>query len=796
MLKSSALIQVSFGLILLLSLVCWAPLAFGQSTLTEGVLRNADRMVYDMEKKTVRLEGNVQVVFQGQHVSCDRAEINQATETLIAEGNVILTSDRIHVESQRIEFNYKKNTGFIYNGFVQSGQVIFEGEVIEKVSENRFLATNAAYTACETCPPGWSFSGSKIDAELGGYARIRRPLFRIGGVPVLFLPGIIVPLKSSRQSGFLVPSMAFSQKGGVALSGIYFWAIDRSQDLTLTAKWYSLRGYKLLQDYRYVLSEESQGRLSSAWMEDKALQEEYRLQSNVDRWFVSYDHIYELPHDYVHRANFNLVSDLRYTRDFPEEILGHGDPALENKTSISKSVDNQYMSLEADMYTNLLHYDPLARNEDAVHRAPTIRYSIKEQEIANTGFFGSMNFNYMNFARNTFRHDDFEPCVDSAGEVCTSRLSPLGAPVVGSPLDGGSPQHDGSFDRRYDLNRTGQRTDIQPRISYPFHIGDQIDLLPSVLFRETQYRFDPPCASDGVGCEPAFSETAARRYVQTEVWAKTEFSRVFEANPGDVKANRWKHVVEPAIGYSQIPWMRRPNHEFFGDNIGLQSNRQFEPISDTDLGNPTTGVQFDYEDRTYEKRVLNYSLHNRLTRKSWANGSADYKTLALFELNQSYDFNEATRPRNAHPWSAIDAKANIRLENFETYTTASFNPYARRTNTASRVKLMYTRQDYVQAFYTQNFQLNEDDFTPIPNREVRNIGLGAGFITKYLEFDGRVNFSDITKQVHSWQYGVRIRPPGNCWLIQIQQTQVLGGDPTIRGSLNFNFGGETSPMRI
>jgi LPS-assembly protein len=773
---------------LLLFFTLCAPTAFAQSSVTDGVLINADNMFRDLEKKTVLLKGNVQVVFQGQHLSCDQAQLDMKKEQITAEGHVILSNERVHVEGDRLVFNYKQNTGLIYNGFVQSGQVVFEGDVVEKVGEDHYLANNAFYTACETCPPGWSFSGRKIDAQLGGYARIQRPVFRIGGVPILILPGLIVPLKSSRQSGLLVPSMDYSKKGGFALSAIYFWAINRSQDLTLTAKWYRLRGYKMHGDYRYVLSPDSQGRLQTAWMTDRALKEEYNFHSDVDRWFVNYDHIYEMPEDYVHRADLRLVSDLRYTRDFPEELVGHGDPALENKTSITKANDDNYFSAEADLYTNLLRHYPLASNEDAVHRMPEIRYSLKEQPIANTGLMINMNLDYVNFARGTYSYDDLQACVDGSTAKCSGAYSvmPEGISNLDQELSLGKIQHNGVFNRATDLQRTGQRLDIQPTLSYPFQIGRRLDLLPSVTYRETQYRFDPPIGDDGA---PAFNPTAARRYLQTDFWARTEFSRIF-GNLQDEKSRRWKHSIEPEVGYSQIPIMRKPNHPFFGTFEGQQYLRQFEPLSDADLGNDRTGVQFDYYDRTYEKRVVNFALNNTLTEKLWKNGDSSYQTFMRFNVGQSYDFTEAQRSDHSHPWSAIYGLLDMRLDHFETYTTMSYNPYAHKTNTSARVRGMLTPQNFLQLSYTQNFILDETDYHLVANGETRNVGIGGGLAVRYLEAVGEVDFSDITHKVQSWSYGLRIRPPGNCWLIQIEHVQVLGGDAKIHASLNFDFGGD------
>src|SRR5258708_22638633 len=95
-----------------------------QTSVTDGVLINADSMFRDLEKKTVRLKGNVQIVFKGQHLSCDKALLDLNKQLVTAEGHIILYNEKVHVEGDKLTFNYLANTGFIYNGFVQSGQVV------------------------------------------------------------------------------------------------------------------------------------------------------------------------------------------------------------------------------------------------------------------------------------------------------------------------------------------------------------------------------------------------------------------------------------------------------------------------------------------------------------------------------------------------------------------------------------------------------------------------------------------------------------------------------------------------
>lgn len=793
-----------------LFILVFSPLALAQSV-TDGVIINARYMERDMEKRTVKLNGDVQVVFKGQHMSSDSAQLDLNKQQIIAEGNVVLYNDQVHVEGDKVVFNYSTNTGLIYNGYVQSGQVVFQGDVVEKTGENHYIATNADYTACETCPPGWSLSGKTIDAEIGGYARISRPVFHIAGFPVMILPGLIVPLKSSRQSGVLVPTWGQSGLSGFSISAIYFWAINRSSDMTFQARDYTLRGYKFLDQYRYVLSPDSRGQADGAWMVDKVLKNEYQLPGNgvVDRWFLNYDHLQNLPNGYVDRLDVRDVSDLRYIRDFPDELPGYGDPALENKASITKLMPRSYASAEADIYENQLKYYPFQSNNDSVNRAPDLKYSFEEQRLWEGGPLARMDLDYTNFTRSSWGYDDLAPCngnmFDPKGRVsipCT------GFPYGNSslvPIDHGANQQgqisrDGVFTSGQDLWRTGQRLDVMPTISYPFQLWKTFDILPSVTYRETQYQFDSP---DYVRSQ--FDSTAARRYVETDVTARTEFSRVFTTSD-DPKATKWKHSIEPEVTYSQIPWARTPNNPFFGDYAGFQYARQFDPITDTDIGNPRTGVQFDYNDRTFEERAITYGLLNRFTRKVWNDGTPDYQTIGVFQLDESYDFKEAQRasPGNpSHPWSMINGILDLRFDHLKSYTTASFSPYPPHVwDLQSNIRAMYTPKNYVQISYSRNWILDNTYQPVITNPESRSYSLGAGTVSKYFDFDGHLDFTDLWNdpitglrksgvQVLGWGYTMDIRPPGRCWVIRVDHSMVLGGDATIHASLNFDFGGET-----
>jgi LPS-assembly protein len=754
---------------MILQLLLLTTLGWSQSR-TDGILiKNADSMYSDSVKKTVKLEGHVQVGFHQQSLNCDVATVNLVSQSIEAEGHVVLETLKVHIEGTRLKFNYKTNTGIIYDGFVQSGQVIFQGELIEKTGPDTFVAQNAEYTSCETCPPGWQFSGKKIEAEMGGYAYITRPVFKVGGVPIFIFPAMMVPLKSSRQSGFLVPAMDYSKLGGWALGESFFWSIDRSRDLTLTAKSYEKRGIKFHEDFRYVLSENSKGRLEGAILDDRALKNEYLMQKTPDRWFLHYRHQFDLPDDFVHRADIRSVSDLRYPRDFHEEILGYGDPSLDNRLSITKNTETTHMSAEAVQHINMLKYWPMSDNSDAVHRMPSVRFSTREERIGSNGPMLHWDLNYVNFARDKYSYDNLTQDPKNPGFLTGTVVDPFG--IV----------RNGSFNSATDVLRTGQRLDIRPTISYPFQIANRFDILPSIMYRETQYRFTLPADAETQGYGP----TAARRYFQFDIAGRTEFSNVI-GPLNDEKATRWKHSVEPEVAYSQIPWMRSPSHPFFGNTSGLAANSQMAPISDTDIVGRNR-LQFDYDDRVFDRQLVTLGLTNKVVRKRWKNGDPTYDRIALFRVAQSYDFTQVNQGMR-QPWSSIDSALELKLDRFETYSTASYNPYANVASLSSTSKYFLNPFNYLLFNYSHSYLIDDHNRVE-PGTETEDYGPGMGMRSRYADFGGVFDINALSGHLQSFEYFVTFRPPGNCWHIKMTSRHDLGGETVIRFTFNLDFTG-------
>lgn len=741
--------------------------AVAQTSLS-GMIINAEDYEYNSKEKIAILKENVRVVFDGNHLRADEARIDTKNKMIYAKGNVILQNPESYIGADSIEFNYQKKTGLFFNSFVRSGQAVFEGQVIEKTGEKTFEAEYAQYTTCETCPAAWSFSGRKISAELGGYAWLTRPWLRVGGVPIFFLPGMVIPLKSKRQSGFLVPSYSYTSQGGNAVSLPYFWALSRNKDLTLTAKNYEKRGFKALGEYRYVTSETNYGSLSGSHIKDRAIVDGQNITTEQERWYMNYSHYYELPGNLIHRVNLLTVSDLRYPVDFPREVDANGDPAIKNKMSITKLGQSQFASVEGVVNINMLQENPLGSNEGSVHRLPEINYSLTQTRVFDSELLVELDMNYVNFARKGLAYDDMVTIAD--GRFVKK-------------------ERDGSFDPADgDLIRTGQRLDIRPAISYPIIIGNIINVVPKVTYRDTQYYFN--LGSD----DPSgnYSNSAARQYLQTDIALGTQFSKIF-GGVSQGKKTTYKHEVEPEVSYSTIPWINNPDHQFFGNFENQPIFLKEEAIRDADL-NGDTGIQFDYNDRVFDTRLVNFSLTHKIVRKRYASDKPDYRRLIFAKISQIYDLNEAKENVNdstdkTQPWQPIYGLLDVRLDNFDSYTSVVNYPYANTTNFNSRVRGLHASGAYLELFYSSRYDIQNNNVRD-ESSKTSNVGVGLGFVSKYINLSGKVDYSLIAKEFIPWKFAAFIKPPGDCWGFYFTGSKDINGDEFYDYRVSFNFSGD------
>ncbi|MBV9306412.1 MAG: LPS-assembly protein LptD [Acidobacteriaceae bacterium] len=199
-------------------------------------------------------------------LSADEIQYNSDTAWAYAQGHVHLehfnTGDKINAD--HAEYNIKTQSGKFYlvDGtapakIVASPSVLtttnpfyFQAQWAERIKE-RYILHHGFLTDCTIKKPWWTFYAPVFDVIPGERAIARNTVFRLKRVPIFYLPYFYRPLgKNPRQSGFLTPNVGHSSLYGYVVGAGYYWAINRSYDMTAIGQFFSERGPALRYDFR------------------------------------------------------------------------------------------------------------------------------------------------------------------------------------------------------------------------------------------------------------------------------------------------------------------------------------------------------------------------------------------------------------------------------------------------------------------------------------------------------------------------------------------------------------------
>ena len=224
---------------------------------------------------------------QGQQIFADELEWNTTTGEFTARGNVLLSSPTARLSSESVVFNTKTGTGTFYtaSGLASLGDratqeksmfgtlepdIYFWGERIEKIGPDKYRLHKGGFTTCVQPTPRWDVVSGSATINLGDYAILRNAIVRVKDVPVFYVPALYYPIQDDdRATGFLLPTYGRSLYAGQSLSNAFFWAISRSQDLTLLHDWYTKTGQGAGSEYRYIASPGSEGNFRLYWLSQK-----------------------------------------------------------------------------------------------------------------------------------------------------------------------------------------------------------------------------------------------------------------------------------------------------------------------------------------------------------------------------------------------------------------------------------------------------------------------------------------------------------------------------------------------
>jgi LPS-assembly protein len=329
------------------------------------------------KEKKFEAVGNVVITQGAKTIYGKKASISGETGEAMVMGNVRYIGPKMTLHGTKFNYNFRSKFFSVENAKLLTGNFTLFAKTVFRKEIDKIVALNAEFSTCKDCPKSWSIYGKKVEIIPGEYIHVTNGFLVIEGISFLYIPYLVFPIKTGRQTGLLLPDFSISKLVGVILKQPFYWVIDDNIDLTMEPGIYGRRGlYNELQ-YRHVLGEKKWFEINSNQVWDRVYLpykvDFERSGENYFRTYADYEHQLSFGHNFNHHINIQGMKDLDMVHDFAPFIF----PSLEG----SEIGVNGYLNfrnpffdfgLSSSYNRNLLVRDPLYFDKSYVQILPEL----------------------------------------------------------------------------------------------------------------------------------------------------------------------------------------------------------------------------------------------------------------------------------------------------------------------------------------------------------------------------------------------------------------------------------------
>ncbi len=354
---------------------------------------NADRIEYDKDREEYHATGAVDITRGPIHLNADEATLQKLTGLLMARGHVHLRDVKTDIWAEELELNLNTEAGVITNGniFLKEQNSFVTGRRLQRFSETHYRVKEGSFTNCDAKNgeiPAWRFNFHDMDVEYEDSLFGKGVWFNVNDVPVIPLPTFRYPLGASRKSGFLFPTTGYNTKFGYQYRQGYFWAIDPSNDVTISPQILTERGGGADLEYRYAWNRLTKGE----WL----VRSLYDTQQNRGRAEVRGAHVQQFNPNLSLRMRANFSSDRTVLQNFSSSGTQRALPSQESYLTLLQRLDH------GALYLSGQYIQPLSEGGDSTfQRLPEIGHRFVNPSVLGSPILLTAETTAVQFYRKT-----------------------------------------------------------------------------------------------------------------------------------------------------------------------------------------------------------------------------------------------------------------------------------------------------------------------------------------------------------------------------------------------------------
>jgi LPS-assembly protein len=508
-------------------------------------------------------DGGVEIHYRDYVIRADKITYDRNSTELDAEGHLDVRGgpDDLVLSASRGQMRLNTHTARFYDVtgtmgvrgvgrtvvYSTANPFIVTARVLLQTGEREYRVVDGTMTNCRLPKPDWLLFAHSIKVS-DGEASTKNTYFKVLGVPVFYLPYLRHPIdENGRESGFLIPEFSNSSIRGFTVRERYYWAINRSMDMTVGTAYYSKRGWAPNGDFRYkgpgldhitaswnALIDRGYNQVAAS--DADAGKTQYINQSGTEILAIVRKDFSPLTRvagiaDYLSSYAYRLVFDDNYWQAINSQV--------KSDLAWTRAQNGLVASVEfARMQT---FASSTEGNEVRILRLPGVRFDVEDQPLGT-----------------------------------------LDSPVYWSL--GSSINHLGRSEPNFHAHNDG-RIDANPHLSVPLMAGGW-SIVPSAALRWTSYTTSQVPDLTGVngGIPTVSHDSLHRAYGEAALDVRPpSLARDFAIGPN---GKVMRHVIEPELTYR------------FVDGIGSKA-RDVLLVDTTDIATDTNELGFSLMQRFY-----------------------------------------------------------------------------------------------------------------------------------------------------------------------------------------------------
>ncbi len=325
-----------------------------------------DEIDYNLETGEAEARGHVHYKHfeQGEEIFCDRAEYSTKEE-----------KGKFYSIKGSFPARIDARPGVL----TSSNPFLFEGNWAERLG-SKYILYQGTITSCTYPRPWWTLRAPKFDIVPNERAVTNNAIFRVKRIPVFYFPYFYKSLeKQPRKSGFLTPNFGNSSRYGQMYGLGYFWAINRSYDLTYRAQYFTARGLAHTVDFRGKPRENTDFNVYIYGVDDKGLRLDNGERRKEGGYLLSVTGNSELRGGWRARGIINYLSNFTFRQAFTQSF----NEAIFSEVNSIGFVEKQWRgnNVQVVFQRNQNYQSPEPGDSIVIRKLPQLEYTRRDSQI-------------------------------------------------------------------------------------------------------------------------------------------------------------------------------------------------------------------------------------------------------------------------------------------------------------------------------------------------------------------------------------------------------------------------------